>query len=317
MRTIFWGTPELSIPFLELLCGQGDVAGVVTQTDKPSKRGQHLQKSPVKLFAEKADIPVLQPSSLKNEEFLTRLAALKPELGVVVAYGKIISKEAIRLFPAGLYNIHFSLLPKLRGGAPIQWAIYRGETTTGVTSFRISETLDTGHIVLQKEIAVSVHDNSITLEEKLIPLGIVTLQDTLKLINTGQVRERPQSGEATFAPLIKKEDTRINWNRPAEEIARQVRAFICPGAFCRLPDGKLLKILRAEPSASASSADPMDQSLSLDPGSICAVEHNRGFLVKCALGTLSVIKVQLEGKKETDAWSFLQGHKLQIGDRLQ
>lgn len=272
MKVVFWGTPEVSVPFLDFLCRRETVVNIVTQPDKPSRRGQKIQKCPVKLFAGKKNISVLQPASLKDASFLSALSALKPEAGIVVAYGKILPKEVIQLFPKGIFNLHFSLLPHLRGAAPIQWAILRGDKKTGVTSFRISESLDTGNIIAQKEIGISEQDNSVTLEEKLIPLGILVLEETLNLIQNNAIVENPQTGEATFAPLIKKEDTKINWNKPAEEIARQVRALVKIGTFTILPNGKILKILKAE--AQSPSASPPFQGGNY-PHSISPLQRGR------------------------------------------
>jgi len=172
MRTIFWGTPQAAVPFLDHLNRKKQIAGVVTRTDKPSARGLNLQKSPVKIFAEEHGLPVLQPDKLKDADFLKNLASWKADLGIVVAYGKILPKEVIQIFSKGLINVHFSLLPRLRGAAPIQWAILQGEENTGVSTFKISESLDSGNLIVQKKIGISKADNAVTLEEKLIPLGI-------------------------------------------------------------------------------------------------------------------------------------------------
>lgn len=326
MRIVFWGTPETALPFLEFLYKQVQVLAVVTQTDKAAKRGQKIQKSPVKQFAEEKQIPVLQPADLKNSHFLTELSDLKPEAGIVVAYGKILPKEVIWIFPKGIFNIHFSLLPHLRGAAPIQWAILRGDKKTGVTCFKISETLDTGNMVAQKEIEILPSDNAVTLEERLILLGIQTLQETLLALKNGTLSEKPQIGESSYAPLIKRENAKIDWNKPAEEIARQVRALVKIGAFTCLPSNKILKILKAEPSPSPSSSPLKGEEIqpSSSPpagegwgeGKICGIEKGQGFFVKCKIGTVLVTKVQLEGKKEMDAWSFLQGSRLKIGEQL-
>lgn len=331
MKIIFWGTPQTSVPFLDFLYQHANVLTVVTQTDKPSSRGQKIHKSPAKLFAEEKRIPVLQPNSLKDEKFISQLALLKPEVGIVIAYGKILPREVIRLFPNGMYNIHFSLLPHLRGGAPIQWSILHGDEKTGVTIFKISETLDSGNIIIQKAIGISPNDNAITLEEKLIPLGISALEELMSQIQNGKIKEKPQVGELTFAPLIKKEDAEIDWNKPAEEIARKVRALIRLGAFCRLPNDKILKIHCAElqnapiqlppKSLQEDAAIPKESGRDFSsqdlPGTLCGLEKGRGFFVKCDVGTLLIIKVQLEGKKEMDAWTFLQGSRLQIGERFK
>ena len=310
MRIVFWGTPQVAVPFLESLLKLEEVVGVVTQTDKPASRGQQIHSSPVKLLAEQRGLPVLQPSKLKDEAFLSQLGALKPEAGIVVAYGRIIPPEAIRLFPQGLYNMHFSLLPHLRGAAPIQWAILRGDRQTGVTSFRIEEGLDNGRMLVQKPIGISESDNAISLEEKLVSLGVVVMEETLGQIKAGGLG-RPQEGESTYAPLIQKADARIDWKKPAEEVARQVRGLVRLGAWCKLPDGRHLKILRVE-----QAQGTVPQAGERVPGALRAIEKGRGFVVECEVGALIVLRLQAEGKKETDAWSFLQGSRLKIGDVL-
>lgn len=308
MRTVFWGTPRAAVPFLEHLSAHEEVVGVVTRPDKPSQRGQQVHASPVKALAEGRKIRVLQPTDLRDPMFLAELSLLKPELGIVVAYGRLLPAEVIRLFPKGLFNIHFSLLPHLRGGAPIQRAILNGDARTGVTAFRIVETLDAGPIAVQQSIGVSSHDNAVSLEEKLVSLGLLALEELLGRLHAGTVEETPQAGESTAAPLIRKEELKIDWRRPAEEIERRVRAFVRPGVHGLLPDGKWLKLLRAEHRPAESGT--------AEPGLIRSIERGRGFVVECGIGQLLVLRVQSEGKKETDAWSFLQGSRLKPGDRL-
>lgn len=314
MKTIFFGTPEAAVPFLQFLAKQSEVIAVVTRPDKPAERGQHLHQSPVKIFAEEKKIPILQPTALKDPNFLAQISNLKAEAGIVVAYGRILPPEVIRLFPSGIYNIHFSLLPHLRGAAPIQWSILRGDSKTGVTAFRISESLDTGNILVQKSLEISPNDNAVTLEDNLVALGLTVLDETLRLIKKGEITGQPQTGEPTNAPLLKKEQAKIDWNKPTEEIAMQVRALIRLGAFTHLPNGKILKILRAEP-AQDSTTTPDSPSENV-PGALCGIEKGRGFLIQCQIGKLLVIKVCPEGKKEMDAWAFLQGARLKIGDQF-
>ena len=310
MKIIFWGTPLIAVPFLQYLCKNSEVVCAVTRPDKPAQRGQILHKPPVKIFAEERKIPVLQPSALKDPQFIESLSAFKADCSIVVAYGRILPPEVIRIFPKSVYNVHFSLLPHLRGAAPMQWAILRGDTKTGVTIFRILETLDTGPVAAQEEIGILPTDNAISLEEKLVPLGLFALENLLPKIERGTVTEIVQTGESTSAPLLKKSDEQIDWNRPSEEIARQVRALVRTGMSAKSPNGKLLKIIRAEPFQHAPEAGHEH------PGAVCGVEKGRGFLVKCKIGTLLITRVRLEGKKEMDAWSFLQGSRLKIGDNF-
>ena len=227
-----------------------------------------------------------------------------------MAYGRLLPKEAFGLFPSGCYNIHFSLLPRLRGAAPIQWAIARGEARTGVTSFRLSETLDTGPIVARMEIGIRETDDAVSLEEKLIPVGIQVLEETLARVGRNEAAGEPQSGEATSAPPVKKSDLRVDWKSPADEIARRVRAFVRSGCHAFMPDGRLLKILRAE------RGDDAPEPAAAVPGTVMEIKKNLGFSVQCRPGRLWVLRVQPEGRKEIDAWSFLQGYRLRPGEIL-
>ena len=189
MKIIFFGTPEAAVPFLEALSTKA--VGVVTQPDKPGKRGQEIQKSPVKIAAEKQGIPVFQPADLKDPAFASRIAESKADAGIVVAYGKILPPAVISAFPKGIYNIHFSLLPELRGAAPIQWAILRGFKKTGVCAFKIAESLDTGEIFSRREVEISETDDAVSLEKKLIPLGVETLEETLQALQSGRKTGEP------------------------------------------------------------------------------------------------------------------------------
>lgn len=309
MNILFWGTPQTAVPFLERLCQKEKVVGAVTKIDKASDRGQKLGKSPVKVFAEQKNLLVLQPANLKDPAFAEQIRALKPEIGIVVAYGKIIPQEIIELFPKGLFNVHFSLLPALRGAAPMQWSLLNGDQETGVCFFRIVPELDAGAVVARKAVPIAPQDDAVSLEAKLVPAGIAVMEEALAKIKAGTAEEAPQEGTPTFARTLKKEDAKIRWSDPAETISRQVRALVRMGAFCKMPDQKALKILRAE----VSGLDPKPFS-GLASGALCQIERGKGFIVKCGDGLLTVLEVQLEGKKPVDAWSFLQGARLKTGD---
>ncbi len=315
MNVIFWGTPKVAVPFLDFLRGRIPVTAAVTQPDAPADRGMKLQPPPVKVFAQSQNIPVLQPEKLKDPAALEAVRALKPELGIVVAYGKLIPRPIIDLFPKGLFNVHFSLLPRLRGAAPMQRAILEGDAQTGVTIFQLTEALDAGDILIQKSAPLAETDDADTLENKLVSLGLLALGEAIDLVQTGRARLTPQQGAPTFAPLLSKEDARIHWDRPAKEISRQVRGLIRMGAFAGLPGGKSLKIFECEPvSASSDSASAAAKDAA--PGAILRFERRRGFVVKCRQDALLVLRVQPEGKKPSDAWSFLQGARLKEGDQL-
>ncbi len=310
MRTIFFGTPLTALPFLECLYSKEEVVAVVTRPDKPRGRGQLIQKSPIKVFAEEKKIPIFQPSQLNDPQFVTAIKNLNAEVGIVVAYGRIIPIHLIQLFPKGLYNVHFSLLPRWRGASPIQWAILSGDSATGVTTFKLSETLDTGEILLQKETPISPEEDSISLEKKLIPLGISCLTETLDLVKSGRNSGTPQGNSPSpYARLLKKEDAKISWESSAIEIHRKIRALIRMGPFCILANGKILKILRAQ--VVDSSVDS-----SAEFGTVIKIERGVGFVIICKEGSLLILEVQPEGKNKMNAWSFLQGHKIQEGIRL-
>lgn len=310
MKIIFFGTPEIALPFLDFLLKNETIVGVISQPDRPKGRGQKIEESPIKSFCKEKKILIFQPNNLKEGTFLTEISQLKADLGIVAAYGKIIPKELIQLFPLGIFNIHFSLLPHLRGAAPIQWAILLGDKSTGVTIFQIAESLDAGQILRQKEISIDDQEDSISLEKKLIPLGIRLLEEALTVLKKGNPETKIQTGEISLAPSLKKEDYKIHWEKSSIEISRQVRALIRQGAYCGLPNGKILKILKAEPVLTAN-----DQTQS-PPGAIIAFERGQGFIVKCGVGTLKILELKPEGKQTQSCWSFLQGSRLKLGDKL-
>ena len=192
----------------------------------------------------------------------------------------------------------------------MQWALLNGDKNTGVTLFRIAETLDTGDIALQKEIKIEERENAVTLEKKLIPAGISALEEMITQIENGKLKEKAQEGTPSYAPLLKKEDLKIAWTKSAEEIDRQIRALVRLGAYSALPNGKILKIVQAEilENNAQESKNP--------PGEIVGVAKGKGFIVKCGLRSLLLRRVQLEGKIPTDAWSFLQGSRLKIGEKF-
>lgn len=301
------GTPEFAVPSLQvLLSGEDTVVGVVTQPDQPAGRGMNLHASPIKVLASAYDIPVFQPAKLRIPGVIEQLQAWQPDLIVVAAYGKILPTSVLLLPPLGCINVHASLLPKYRGAGPIQWAIARGETETGVTIMRISERMDSGDILLQKMIPIAHNDTGGTLHDKLARLGAGALSEAIGLLKRGQLVARPQNeAEATYAPLIKKEDGRIDWSQDAINIERRIRAFNpWPSAYTTL-NGKLLKIIsaRVEMSSPHSSAVP---------GTVIEVTPTSS-LVATGAGALSLTEIQLEGKKHLPIEEFLKGHHFEPG----
>jgi methionyl-tRNA formyltransferase len=307
MKLVFCGTPRFAVPTLEkLVTGGFEVPLVVTQPDKPRGRGLELAPSPVKSRALELGLPVVQPDKIKNnEEFRAQLAALEPQAIVVVGYGRIIPPWVIDLPPLGNINLHASLLPKYRGAAPIQWAIAMGETVSGVTTMRIDAGLDTGDILLQKEIPVAPGDTAETLASRMAAIGSDLMIETLRGLSAGTIQPRPQDhSRATLAPILKREDGLIDFQRTAAEITNRLRGFQpWPGAFTTFR-GKQLQVWQVKPAAAA-----------LPPGEI-KVEGER-LLVGCGQNTaLELLEVQPEGKKRMAARDFVHGYHPRAGERF-
>ena len=304
---VFCGTPAFAVPTLEKLVAAGfDVRLVVTQPDKPKGRGMELALSPVKQRALQLGLPVIQPDKIKNnEEFRTQLAAIKPGAIIVVGYGRIIPQWMIDLPPLGNLNLHGSLLPKYRGAAPIQWAIARGESITGVSTMRIDAGLDTGNILLQKEIRIAPQDTAEALAPRIAAIGADLMIETLRALQAGTVRPRTQDhAQATLAPILKKQDGRIDFHLTAGETLNRLRAFQpWPGAFTSFR-GKNLHIWAAQ---------PIERSLA--EGEI-VVDGGR-LIVGCGSGSaMELLEVQLEGKKRMPASDFVRGHQPRPGEKL-
>ena len=288
------------MPTLERLVAAGfHIVLVVTQPDRPKGRGLELVSSPVKQSALKLELPVTQPESIKNNDaFSAQLAAVKPDAIIVVGYGRIIPQWMLDLPPLGNINLHASLLPKYRGAAPIQWAIAQGETTTGVTTMKIDAGLDTGDILLQKEIPVSPEDTAETLFPKLAAIGADLMVETLRGLAAGTIQPRHQDqAQATLAPILKKEDGLIDFSRSANEILNRLRGFQpWPGAYSKFR-GKSLQVWKAA---------ALDRTL---PPSGLKVEGDR-LLAGCGHGTaIELIELQVEGKKRTSGADFIRGYR--------
>ena len=310
MELVFCGTPEFAVPTLKRLVEAGhNVRLVVTQPDRPSGRGQELAAPPVKRLAESLRLPVVQPDKIKNNlEFRARLESLKPEAIIVVGYGRIIPKWMIDLPRHGNINLHGSLLPKYRGAAPIQWAIARGEAVTGVTSMRIDEGLDTGDILLQREMAIDPEDTAVTLSPRLAEIGAELMLETLRGLEAGTIQPRKQEHtETTLAPILEKEEGRIDCNREAPEILNRLRGFQpWPGAFTSFR-GKNLTLHRAR--LAAYGLGP------LVPGEMKAAGND--LFLGCGEGTaLEVLELQPEGKRRMSARDFIHGYRPKAGERL-
>jgi methionyl-tRNA formyltransferase len=310
MRIVFFGSPKTAIPSLKALLKAGhSIPLIITQPDRPSGRGRKLKPCAVKKYAEKNKIPVFQPKKIrKDQECLKTLEKIKPDLNVVVAYGQIIPSEIIYLPKYDSVNIHFSYLPKYRGASPVQWALLNGESQTGITIFRLNEKMDQGDILAQKKIPIYPEENSLELEERLAEIGAQFLVKTLSQIKT--LKPIPQDhSKATYAPLIKKKDGRISWEKDAETIYNQVRAFNpWPSSFTFL-DKTRIKIIKAKVLKQKTGTSAF-------PGEITSIDE-KGITVGCGHNTpLLIEKLQPENKKPMSAYSFSLGARIKPGDKF-
>ncbi len=297
MRLVFLGTPQFAVPSLERTVAAGhEIAAVFTQPDRPKGRGQKPQFPPVKESARRLGLPVFQPERVRRPEVIEQLHALAPEAMVVVGYGQIIPQAILDIPPRGIINVHASLLPKYRGAAPIQWAIARGETHTGVTTMKIDAGLDTGDILLKWETRIGPEETAIELGQRLAVAGADLLVRTLAELD--QIRPEPQDdSQASYAHILKKEDGHIDWDLPAREILNRVRGFLpWPGCYAFLR-GQRLHVWKARPAGAVAT-----------PGHLRA--EQRRLYAGCADGAIELLEVQLEGKKRMDAASFLNGFPL-------
>ncbi len=307
-RILFLGTPEFAIPSLEALIKEGSsIVGVITRPDRPKGRGMKSFPPAIKRLATKHGIPVFQPSKLRDPELLRQLAALKPDLSVVVAYGRILPLELINLPRLGTINVHGSILPKYRGAAPIQWALIRGEKETGVTIMQMDEGLDTGDILLIKGIPVAPDDTAGTLAQKLAGLGAEALILALAKMRQGILSPQKQdNARATLAPPLTKDFGLVDWTKSAREIGCLIRGLDpWPGTYTHLA-GKRLRLFRPEIIA----AEVRDK-----PGTVCRTGTD-GLLIAAGKNYLLVREVQLEGGKRLPVASFLCGHPIQCGSQL-
>ena len=306
---VFMGTPQIAAVTLEqLIQGPDPVAGVVTQPNRPAGRGQKSIPSPVRRVAESHGIPVVAPEKIRAPEFLKTLVSWKPEIFVVVAYGRMLPKTILDLAPYGCLNVHYSLLPKYRGAAPAAWTIINGESTTGVTTMKLVEKMDAGPIYLQEATEVASGETTGSLQAKLTPIGARLLRETLRRLQEGLLMPQEQDeSAATFAPILKKEDGLIQWDQPAMMIERRVRGFEpWPGAYSHIGE-KLLKIHRVNVVAADTKGSP-GEVMRADAG---------GLWVATSSGFLGLEEVQLENRKRLSGVEFLRGARIKPGDRLQ
>jgi len=314
------GTPDFAVPALRALVSGGhEVVGVFTQPDRPAGRGKNLKPSPVKVVAEELGLAVFQPEKIKTPEGIHQLRALAPDGIIVVAYGQILSREILQLPSKGCINVHASLLPAYRGAAPIHWAVMKGETCTGVTIMLMDEGLDTGDMLLKREILISNEATTGEIHDELATLGGELLIDTLNGLEMGRVTATPQTGNSNYAPLLKREHERLNWASKATELHHQIRGLNpWPGAFATFR-GENLKIWRSTPLLRMNKdlePEGLSKVATADPGQILQVSEE-GLAVQTGDGVLQILEVQPAGKRAMPARDFFNGRHGQIGERLE
>jgi methionyl-tRNA formyltransferase len=306
VRVLFWGTPEFAAAPLRALIGEGfDVVGVVTQPDKPQGRARTIIPSVVKQIAEEEEIPLLQPKNARDPELPEKLKALQPDIGIVVAYGHILPQKIIDLPAKGTLNIHASLLPSLRGAAPIQAAIKQGLAETGVTIMRVVSALDAGPIILQAETPILADETYGELQDRLSELGALSLIEALSLISIGSGKETPQDdARATYAAKITRESSRIDWGASALEISRLIRASDPkPGAYTQTPnfDVKLF-------------GPKLMDGIKGEPGEVLKTKGE--LVIACGLDALRIAEVQPSGKSRMPSEEWIRGRGIAVGDRF-
>jgi methionyl-tRNA formyltransferase len=312
MRVLFWGTPDFAVPSLHAILGEGhEVVAVVTQPDRPAGRGQSLRESHVKQVAREEDIPVLQPEKARGAEFLTQLRELQPEISVVIAYGQILKKEVLELPPYGSINAHASLLPDLRGAAPINWAIVRGYTETGVTIIRMNEQMDAGAILFQVEEPIGPEETAGDLRTRLSEISAEALVETLALIENNDIDEQAQDeSKVTLAPRIEREQARVDWTADAQSIANLLRGMDpIPGAWTTHGNAEL-KLFRPL---------VVERATQEAPGTIIETRETdaaEGLLVACGSGVIAIREVQPAGKRRMLTSDWLRGRAAATGDRF-
>lgn len=306
MRIVFMGTPDFAVPSLQALIGRGDdICGVFTQPDKPKGRGHKLQSPPVKQLALQHGLRVFQPDTLRDEDIQKSIAGLAPDAIVVVAYGKLLPPEVLAVPKLGCINVHGSLLPKYRGAAPIQWAVINGEKTTGVTTMFMAEGMDTGDMLLKSVTKIGPEETAGELFDRLKLLGAELLAETLDKLERGELNGVPQDDtQATFAPMLKKEMSVIDWNRPAQQVHDQIRGLNPWPCAAAVLDGKRVKLLASQ------VVDGEDE-----PGTVHNVDGE--LVTACGQEMLKITELQAETGKRMSGRNYLLGHALTVGAKFE
>jgi len=311
-RIVFMGTPEFALPSLKVLLDTGEnVVCVVTQPDRARGRGRIVTPPPVKELALRANIPVLQPERVRDDNFRDALRRVAPDIIVLTAYGKILPAHIIYLPPLGTINVHGSLLPRYRGAAPVQWALINGEQETGITIMQMDEGIDTGDILLQERIAIDPADTAGTLSTRLAELGGIALKKALALLRQDKlIPVKQDEKQASSAPLLKKEDGLVDWTRSALHISGLIRGLDPWPATYTILDGRRLRLFSPE-----IPADNPCQHISLRPGVVCRADR-QGLLVTTGSGCLLLKEIQPEGSRRMGIGDFLSGRPVQPGTIL-
>lgn len=308
MKILFMGTPDFAVPSLKMLLENHEVLAVVTQPDRPKGRGKKLIPPVIKVVAEERQIPVLQPEKVRDPAFIEALKGYQPELIVVVAFGQILPEEILNLPKYGCVNVHGSLLPNYRGAAPIQWAVINGDEKTGVTTMYMAKGLDSGDMLLKREMEIFPEDTYGSLHDRMAPMGAAILQETIALIAAGKAEAIPQEHDKmTLAPMITKELEHICWNRPAKEIVQLLKGLSPnPGAYT-VYNGESLKVWDA--------AVIEEEYTNAEAGEIVEIQK-KGFIVKAADRGILIKEVQAKGGKRMTSDAYMRGHTLEKGTLL-
>lgn len=312
LKVLFMGTPDFAVPTLRMLIEQQyALQAVITQPDRAKGRGKQIVAPPIKRLAEQYQIPVLQPEKVRTKAMVQTLREFTPDLIVVVAYGQILPETILQIPAHGCINVHASLLPKYRGAAPIHWAIMRGETETGITTMFMDKGMDTGDMLVQHAMPIQEDDTAGTLHEKLAELGAETLLETLTQLEAGDLQRLPQNHDAaTYAPMLKKEDGKIDWQEHALTIIRKVRGLDpWPGAYTSY-QGRIVKLLQVQPETCPT------HNISTIPGAIIDIDKLSGPLIKTGDGCIRILRIQPQNKSPMACSDFCRGYRLEIGDVL-
>ena len=314
LNIIFMGTPDFAKESLEAIYEKGhDIVSVVTNPDKPKGRGMKMIASPVKEFAISKNLPIYQPTTVKNNtEFIKEIQAQNPDIICVVAYGKILPKEILEIPKYGCINVHASLLPKYRGAAPIQWAILNGETTTGVTTMYMDTGMDTGDMILKETVSINENETTGELWNRLSKIGGELLVKTIEQIESGNAPREPQGNNFSMAPMLSKEMAKINWQtKTSREIKNLVRGLNPIMGAYTIYQNKKIKLWKIE------IVENIEETKNKLPGQIILANDKQGLFIKTKDGMIKVLEIQGENAKRMNTCDFLRGNPMEVGEILE